>query len=308
MSFYKISLLSILVLLSVVTKTLGATNETLASECQAAVDAHNSAPCTVALLGKLDVAEANVTTKDDVDKLIDTFTASLGDYCSDKCAAEAKASFADVRDKCHLAANDRTPDLGLNLTVQGWQRNFLCSRSPNNTYCMVEVLTTMQPFIEKHPVASVVLTHSMVHGAADNSTTQQASNEMQTALAEAFSLPNDKFCAPCLRFRRQQEVILAGRVRTALGQQPLPIPPNVLGRINGKCGANWMTFDDSQFLLDQDVPPTLNATTASTPTDNSTKTAAAPTATVTVLGDKNGASALSSIASVAAIAALVVAL
>ncbi|KAL7747832.1 hypothetical protein RI367_006767 [Sorochytrium milnesiophthora] len=228
------------------------------SGCQDAVSSLMAKPCLAAFKNSMQGINTSSPTKDDVDKMLNALSPALNDYCSDKCAADDKSSLASVRDQCHIASSDKSSKKGVAVSAVAWARDYACSRSSSNDFCMVSVMNTLKPVFEQYPSYGASILVKLTD--PDNAPTASDS-DVAGASTALGNMSKSQFCTPCMQFYFQQAILMMPKV-AILTDTPTYLASNqadqIASGLNSKCGSDWLSStDSSRFQLDQDSAPTI---------------------------------------------------
>ncbi|KAL7749476.1 hypothetical protein RI367_005030 [Sorochytrium milnesiophthora] len=247
----------------------------MSPECQQIFQSYNTGQCATALNNGLqqtsDASKAanGTISPDAVQKSIDSISAALQQYCSDQCIASFNDYYTQMTTKCgQTDQNSQTYYLGT--------RNLLCGvDKTTKKNCFVENLNILKPVMQQNSTAA----SAIIGGGADNDNSTTGTMDSPLITDAVLAQPKEVVCTPCYQYEVQQQALFLKRLagfagpmqpnNTALAQQQ-----DMMAKLNAKCGDNWVTMDDSRYVLgSQSVPTTGGNSTGQPDVANTTNTA-----------------------------------
>ncbi|KAL7749475.1 hypothetical protein RI367_005029 [Sorochytrium milnesiophthora] len=262
-------------------------------ECQQVVQTWQSGNCATAMkMGNqqtaADSTPVNGTlTSDAIQKSIDDQTKTLQQYCNDKCQSDYTDYYNGLVNKCGVS-----DPLQLSLVLAPHGLMCATDKTTKNN-CAIDNLNMEKPVLMQNTtLAAQALQPTTGAGSANDTSADPLA--LNYAL---LSLPKETLCTPCYQFQQQQSLLFIKRVVAIAGsqsdqlKQTMAQEQDFIGKLNAKCGDNWVTTDDSRYALNSPAAPTTGGNStgqADSSSNNSNSSNNNGTNSTTTTGSNSG--------------------
>ncbi|KAL7749477.1 hypothetical protein RI367_005031 [Sorochytrium milnesiophthora] len=266
-------------ILQMATSNLAGNN--LSPECQQLAQNFSSSSCQMAMMQSVQQVNTDVGGNAAnptaiiaaLPKILADVGQGLQQYCSDQCTSQVNGLVGQLMSQCNMTANATS-----HIT---WARNLICASDPStHANCFLQDANTTATVLQQNATLAAQFTQGglgasfMAGGSTDGIVS--AAGSLDDAI---LSQPNAAVCTPCQQFERQQTILLAQRAAAAGNMRLSPdqmanataAVQASIAKFNAKCGASWLTTDDSRFALGAQSVPTAGgvstgqASTATSP-------------------------------------------